>query len=116
MAKLDNLVHVAHNVVVGEGSLLIAQVGVAGSAKIGKGVILAGQAGVLGHVTVGDRARIAAQSGVLKSVEGNKDYTGMPARPRMSQLRAQAAMGKLPDLLDRVRTMEARLAALEGEQ
>jgi len=78
-------------------------------------VVLAGQAGVLGHVTIGDRARIAAQSGVLKSVEGNKDYTGMPARPRMQQLRAQAATGRLPELLERVRTLEARLAALEDE-
>ncbi|MEW6072389.1 MAG: UDP-3-O-(3-hydroxymyristoyl)glucosamine N-acyltransferase [Planctomycetota bacterium] len=115
-AKIDNLVHVAHNVDVGEGSLLIAQVGVAGSARIGRGVILAGQVGVNGHVRVGDGARVAGQSGVTKDLGGHGDYSGTPIRPRMQALRAQAAAQRLPALLERVRRLEARLAALEGER
>ena len=114
-AKLDNLVHVAHNVVVGEGSLLIAQVGIAGSSTIGRGVIIAGQAGVSGHVTIGDRARISGGSGVTKDVEPGTDCSGLPARSRMETLRAEAALRKLPGLLSRVREMEARLLELEGK-
>lgn len=114
-AKLDNQVHVAHNVVVGADSLLIAQVGIAGSARLGRGVILAGQAGVNGHVTVGDGARVAGRAGVTKDVEGGRDYAGYPVRPRAKYLRIQASLSRLPDLLEQVKQLEARLERIEED-
>ena len=107
--KIDDLVHVAHNVDVGEHTLLLAQVGIAGSSKLGKQVILAGQVGVAGHVEVGDGARISAQSGVSKNLPGGKDYYGTPAKPRREGLRQIAALGKVEELRRRVEELEARL-------
>jgi UDP-3-O-[3-hydroxymyristoyl] glucosamine N-acyltransferase len=112
-AKIDNLVHVGHNVKIGEESLLIAQVGIAGSAKLGKKVVLAGQVGIVGHLEIGDGARVSAQSGVAKSLEGKQDYFGSPVRPQMEGLRIQAALGKLPDMVRRLRELEARIRELE---
>ncbi len=112
-AKLDNLVHIAHNVVVGEGALLIAQVGVAGSTKIGARAILAGQVGVNGHIEIGDGARIAAQAGVFGDVPPGADYLGWPARPRREALRNLALSQRLPQLIERVRELEEKLAEIE---
>lgn len=114
-AKLDNLVHVAHNVVVGDAALLIAQTGIAGSSRIGKRAILAGQVGVTGHATIGDGARIAAQSGVFGDVPAGADYMGHPARPRGESLRLLALVARLPELTARVRELEKKLASLEGK-
>jgi UDP-3-O-[3-hydroxymyristoyl] glucosamine N-acyltransferase len=115
-AKLDNLVHIAHNVVVEAGALLIAQVGIAGSSRIGRGAVLAGQVGIAGHVTIGERARIGAQSGLSHDIPSGAEYFGSPARPRAEALRAWAASAKLPELVTRVRELERRLAALESGQ
>jgi UDP-3-O-[3-hydroxymyristoyl] glucosamine N-acyltransferase len=118
--KIDNLVHLAHNVVVGDGALLVAQVGVAGSATIGRGAILAGQVGINGHVRIGDGARIGAQSGILKDVSRGAEYFGSPAQPRHETWRQIAALQRLPGLLERVRELERRLkdaeAARSGEE
>jgi UDP-3-O-[3-hydroxymyristoyl] glucosamine N-acyltransferase len=100
--KIDNLVHIAHNVVVGEGALLVAQVGIAGSARIGARAIVAGQAGVNGHVEIGERARIGGQSGVFGDVPAGADYFGCPARPRMQALRQIAATGRVPERIERL--------------
>lgn len=97
--KLDNLVHVAHNVKIGRLCLLMAQVGVAGSSVVGDGVILAGQVGVSGHVEIGAGARLAAQAGVIGDVPAGETWSGYPARPHREALRAQAALFKLPSLL-----------------
>jgi len=113
--KIDNLVHVAHNVRIGEHSLLIAQVGVAGSCHIGRRVVLAGQVGIAGHVELGDGVRISAQSGVNKDLSDG-DWFGSPVRPQKEGLRIQAALPKLPDALRRIRELEARLAELEKER
>jgi UDP-3-O-[3-hydroxymyristoyl] glucosamine N-acyltransferase len=112
-AKLDNLVHIAHNVVVGEGALLIAQVGVAGSTKIGRRAILAGQVGVNGHIEIGDGARLAAQAGVFGDVPPGADYLGWPARPRGDALRTLALTQRLPQLVERLRALEQKLAEIE---
>ena len=77
--KVDNLVHIAHNVEVGEYSMLIGQSGIAGSAKIGKGVIIAAQAGINGHITIGDGAQVAGTSGVVKDVKPGAKAIGTPA-------------------------------------
>ena len=107
--KIDNLVHVAHNVVVGDGALLIAQVGIAGSTRVGPRAILAGQAGVNGHIEIGAGARVGGQAGVFNDVPPGADVIGWPARPRREALRKYALVEKLPELLERLRVLEARL-------
>jgi UDP-3-O-[3-hydroxymyristoyl] glucosamine N-acyltransferase len=97
--KIDNLVHVGHNVRIGRLCLLMAQVGIAGSARIEDGCILAGQAGIGGHTTIGRGARIGGQAGVFGDVPAGQTWSGYPARPHREALRAQAAMFKLPSLL-----------------
>lgn len=104
--KIDNLVHIAHNVRIGEDSVIVAQVGIAGSTTIGNRVTLAGQAGVPGHVNVGDGATVAAQAGVFGDVPAGEVYSGYPARPHRESLRAQAALARLPKLLERIRRLE----------
>lgn len=93
--KIDNLVHVAHNVRIGRNCLLMAGVGVSGSTRIGDGVILAGHSGVVGHVQIGDGARIGGQAGVISSVAAGESVSGFPARPHLEFLRAQVALYRL---------------------
>ncbi len=112
-AKLDNLVHVAHNVVVGRAALLVAQVGVAGSARIGARAILAGQVGVQGHAEIGAGARVGGQAGVFGDIPAGEDWAGWPARPKGATLRSAALVARLPELAERLRALEARLAAME---
>ncbi|MDQ3519661.1 MAG: UDP-3-O-(3-hydroxymyristoyl)glucosamine N-acyltransferase [Gemmatimonadota bacterium] len=100
--KIDNLVHVGHNVRIGRMCLIMAQVGIAGSARIEDGCILAGQAGIGGHVTIGKGARIGGQSGVFGDVPAGEAWSGYPARPHKDSLRAHAAMFKLPNLIRRL--------------
>ncbi len=108
--KIDNLVHIGHNVRVGEHTVIIAQVGVAGSTVIGKRVTLAGQAGIPGHLSIGDGATIAAQAGVFGDVPAGAVYSGYPARPHREALRAQAGVARLPQLVKRVEALEKRTA------
>lgn len=97
--KIDNLVHVAHNVRVGRLCLLVAQVGISGSVQVEDGVVIAGQAGISGHVTIGKGARLAAQAGVFGDVPAGETWSGYPARPHREALRAQAAMFRLPAIM-----------------
>jgi UDP-3-O-[3-hydroxymyristoyl] glucosamine N-acyltransferase len=97
--KIDNLVHIAHNVRIGEKCLLMAQVGVAGSVVIGDGAILAGQAGISGHLTIGAGARLAAQAGVFGDIPAGETWSGYPARPHRDSLRASAALFKLAGMM-----------------
>ena len=97
--KIDNLVHVAHNVRIGRLCLIMAQVGIAGSVHVEDGCILAGQVGISGHVTIGKGARLAAQAGIFGSIPAGETWSGYPARPHKEALRAQAAMFKLPSLI-----------------
>jgi UDP-3-O-[3-hydroxymyristoyl] glucosamine N-acyltransferase len=93
--KLDNLVHIGHNVKLGEHCLVMAGVGVSGSTRVGHRVVLAGQAGLVGHIEIGDDARIGAQAGVIASVPPKGAVSGYPARPHREFLRAQAALYRL---------------------
>ncbi|MBM4285746.1 MAG: UDP-3-O-(3-hydroxymyristoyl)glucosamine N-acyltransferase [Deltaproteobacteria bacterium] len=111
-AKLDNLVHLAHNVSVGEHSLLVAQVGVAGSTRLGKRVVLGGQAGVVGHIELGDGVQVAAQAGVVSSVPPGQVVAGSPAIPHKEALRVAGHLRKLPELAQRVKELERKLAEL----
>jgi UDP-3-O-[3-hydroxymyristoyl] glucosamine N-acyltransferase len=111
--KLDNLVHVGHNVRIGEHCLLVAQVGIAGSTELGKAVVLGGQVGVAGHVRLADGVRVGGQGGVTKSLEKPGDYWGTPAREHQSWLRALASLSRLPALWETIRKLERRVDALE---
>jgi len=111
--KIDNLVQVAHNVVVGKNTILIAQSGISGSTEIGNNVQIGGQVGVVGHIQIGDRAGIAAQSGVTRSIGEGSIVSGTPALPHHNQLRAAAIIPKLPQLFKRIQNLEARLKQLE---
>jgi UDP-3-O-[3-hydroxymyristoyl] glucosamine N-acyltransferase len=111
--KIDNLVHIAHNVVAGSDCLIIAQVGVAGSTKIGKGSIIAGQAGIDGHIELGEGVRVAGKSGVTGDVPSGETVSGYPAQPHIREKRCRAAARRLPELLPKIKELEERLNALE---
>ncbi len=109
--KIDNLVHIAHNVRIGRNCVIVAQVGIAGSTTVGDGVMLAGQVGIIGHLNIGDGARVAAQAGVSHDIPAGETWFGYPARPRTLVMRANASLLKLPELIRRVRGIEKRLDA-----
>lgn len=113
--KVDNLVQIAHNVTVGEHSILVAQVGIAGSTTIGHHVIIGGQAGLADHLTIGDQVMIAAKSGVNRSLASNQVVGGIPAMPREKALRVQGTIFQLPELKQLVRDLEQRVEALEAQ-
>jgi UDP-3-O-[3-hydroxymyristoyl] glucosamine N-acyltransferase len=108
-SKIDNLVQIGHNVVIGENCIVVAQVGIAGSTKLGKSVILAGQVGLAGHLKIGDRVTIAAQSGVMHNIPDGETWLGYPAGPIADTKRQWIAVQKLPDLLHRVKQLEKQL-------
>jgi UDP-3-O-[3-hydroxymyristoyl] glucosamine N-acyltransferase len=112
--KIDNLVMVAHNVRVGEDSIIVAQVGISGSTEIGRNVILLGQAGLVGHIKIGDKARVTAQAGVTKNVPAGATVSGTPARPLEQERKAVAATYRIPELLREVQELRERVKALEG--
>jgi UDP-3-O-[3-hydroxymyristoyl] glucosamine N-acyltransferase len=112
-SKVDNLVQIAHNVVIGEDSILAAQAGIAGSTELGKNVVLGGQAGLVGHITIGDGAMVGAQGGVTKSVPPNTAVSGYPAREHKKARRLWAFTNRLPDLFERVKELERKLGKLE---
>ena len=108
--KLDNLVQIAHNVEIGENTVMSAQVGVSGSAKIGKNVLVGGHAGFVGHITVADGTKVNGQSGVSKTVKTpNTSLTGSPADNFMTIRRLEAMFRNLPELEKRVKELEKKL-------
>ncbi len=111
--KTDNLVHVGHNVVIGEDTLLIAQVGISGSTTVGNRVVLAGQVGVVPHVSIGDGAVVGPQSGIPQDVRPGAVMMGTPAIPHREWLRAQALYTKLPEMKRTLTALEKRIRALE---
>lgn len=104
--KLDNLIQIAHNVEVGANTVMASQVGVAGSAKIGSNCMIGGQVGIAGHISVGDKVNIGAQSGIPSSVPSDKTVMGYPAIDSHKWLRQCAYLNRLPDLFQRVKTLE----------
>jgi len=111
--KVDNLVQIAHNCVIGDHSVLCSQVGLAGTTTLGRHVICAGQAGLAGHLTIGDGAVIGAQAGVPKDLPGGQMYLGAPAVPRLEFGKSLAHVASLPKLKDKLKELEKRLARLE---
>ena len=105
-AKIDNLVQIAHNVVIGEHCIVVAQAGIAGSTKIGNYTVIAGQVGIAGHLKIGNRVTIAAQSGVMHDIADGEKWFGSPAQPDREMKRQLLALQKLPELLRRVAQLE----------
>ena len=108
-SKIDNLSHVAHNAKLGENCIIVAQVGISGSVEIGDGAILAGQVGVRDHVKIGSNARVGAKSGIVKDIPEGQTYSGIPAIPHGSWLRAQNIFSKLPEYIKRLQKLEQKL-------
>ena len=113
--KIDNLVQIAHNVVVGEHSIIVAQSGISGSTTIGKNVTLAGQSGVIGHITIGDNAVVAAQAGVTKSIPPRACVSGYPAKPHRLAKRINACVQNLPELYKKIKALEEELEKLKSK-
>jgi len=113
--KIDNLVQIAHNVVIGENSIIVAQAGISGSTTIGKGVTLAGQAGLVGHISIGDGAIVAAQAGVTKSVPANTTVSGYPAKQHEVAKRINACVQNLPKLYSIVNELKKKIEELENK-
>ena len=111
--KTDNLVHIAHNVVVGENTVLVAQVGIAGSVTIGRNTILAGQAGVAQHLTIGNRVTVGPQSGIGKSIPDGEIVSGSPGMPHRLWLKTSSLIQKLPELKTKLGSLEQRIDVLE---
>ncbi len=112
--KTDNQVHVAHNVEVGENTLLVAQVCIAGSTVIGDNAILAGKSGVAGHLKIGNNVVIGPAAGILQSVDDNQVVSGIPGMPHKIWLRVQNIVSRLPEMKKQIRKMEKRLGKLEN--
>jgi len=116
-AKLDNLIQIAHNVDVGNDTIIAAQAGISGSTKIGNGVMIGGQAGIVGHLQIADGARINAQSGVSKSIKVKGGaVTGSPAYDYTSALRSQVISKNLPELKQRLKELEDQIKQLLAEK
>jgi UDP-3-O-[3-hydroxymyristoyl] glucosamine N-acyltransferase len=107
-AKIDNLVQIAHNVIIGRHSIIVAQAGISGSTTLGDYVTIAGQAGIVGHIHIADQATVTAQSGVSKDVPAKTVVAGRHARPLRESLRLEALNARLPEIFERLRKLEEK--------
>ncbi|HEY6010097.1 MAG TPA: UDP-3-O-(3-hydroxymyristoyl)glucosamine N-acyltransferase [Nitrospirota bacterium] len=114
--KIDNLVHIAHNVTIGEHCLLAGQAGVAGSSTLGDYVVLGGQAGVADHVIIGDRVMAGGGSAITRNVEPGQVIVGYYAMPVRDWLKVQAALPKLPEIKKTVSRLEKEIETLKGNE
>ncbi len=113
--KVDNLVQIAHNVKVGEHSLLVSQVGISGSTRLGHHVVMAGQSGAVGHITIGDGAVVTAKTGVTEDVPAGAMVSGFPSRRHKDWLRAMANLFNLEELKRRVKALEEAIRSMGGK-
>ena len=113
--KIDNLVQIAHNVVIGENSIITAQVGISGSTKLGKSVIIGGQTGIIGHINIGDNVMIAAGSGIIKDIESGQVMAGITQLPHKQWLRVEACRAKLPEMRATLDKLKKKVAALQEQ-
>lgn len=114
-AMIDNLVQIAHNVIIGENSIVVSQVGISGSTELGKNVILAGKVGVVGHIKIADNVVVGAKGGVSKDLTKPGQYWGVPAKPIKQDLKEKAAIQKLPEALKKLRRLEKEIAELKNQ-
>jgi len=113
-SKIDNLVQIAHNVAIGNNSIVAAQSGISGSTELGRNVILAGQSGLVGHIHIGDNARVGAQGGVTKSIPPDTSVSGYPAREHSIARKIYACTARLPELLKEFRELKKKVERLEN--
>jgi UDP-3-O-[3-hydroxymyristoyl] glucosamine N-acyltransferase len=113
--KIDNLVQIAHNVVIGENTVISSQSGISGSTKIGKNCILAGQVGLVGHIEIADNTILLAQAGISKSIKKAGKYFGSPAKELSTALRLEAHLRSLPEYAERIRDLENQIKTLQEE-
>ncbi|UCF72777.1 MAG: UDP-3-O-(3-hydroxymyristoyl)glucosamine N-acyltransferase [Deltaproteobacteria bacterium] len=113
--KTDNLVQIGHNVVIGENTIIVAQVGIAGSTTIGKCVVIGGQVGLTDHIAIGDRVMIGSKSGVAKSIPADEVVSGIPTMPHRLWLRTRGHIRRLPEYSDRLKELENRVKELEEQ-
>ena len=111
--KLDNLIQVAHNVEIGENTVMAAQCGIAGSTKVGSHCMMGGQVGIAGHITIGDHVNIGAQSGIPNHVDSDCNLLGTPAMPARDYARASVLIRKLPELNQTVRQLQKEIETLK---
>jgi UDP-3-O-[3-hydroxymyristoyl] glucosamine N-acyltransferase len=112
-AKIDNLVQIAHNVTIGEDTILVAQVGIAGSSKVGNHCTIGGQAGLAGHIKIGDNTMVAAQSGIISDLPAGRVVSGTPSMPHKDWLRASAGVKNLPAMRKTINSLQKRIEELE---
>lgn len=114
--KIDNLVQIGHNCVIGKHCILCGQVGISGSTRLGDYVVMAGQVGVAGHLSIGSKVTFMAKAGVTKDYPEPGAYTGFPAKPLLEGRRILTYPGRVPELLERIKELEERVAALDGRK
>jgi UDP-3-O-[3-hydroxymyristoyl] glucosamine N-acyltransferase len=107
--KIDNLVQIGHNCVIGKHCLIVALCGISGSTRVGDYVTMAGQCGTAGHVTIGDKVSLAGRTGVTTNLPGGEVYSGLPAQPFREEMKLRATVRRLPKLVERVKALEAAL-------
>lgn len=107
--KIDNLVQIGHNCVIGKHCLIVAQCGISGSTRLGDYVTMAGQAGTAGHITIGDKASIAGRAGVTTNLPGGEPYAGRPAKPFKEEMKLRATVRRLPKFVERLKALEKAL-------
>jgi UDP-3-O-[3-hydroxymyristoyl] glucosamine N-acyltransferase len=112
--KIDNLVQIAHNCIIGENCIIVSQTGISGSTKLGEHVTLGGQVGIVGHLELGDNVMIGAKSGVHNSVTAGQIFSGYPAFPHKEWLKSASVFSKLPEMRKTVNNLEKRIQELES--
>ncbi len=113
--KTDNLVQIGHNVIVGENTIIVAQVGIAGSTRIGRNVIIGPQTGVIDHLEIGDRATVVGGSGVVKSIPAGEVVSGFPTMPHRLWLKTRGLIRRLPEYSEKLKELEKRIRELEQQ-
>jgi UDP-3-O-[3-hydroxymyristoyl] glucosamine N-acyltransferase len=114
--KIDNLVQVGHNVVMGKHCLVVALCGISGSTRMGNYVTLAGQVGTVGHIFIGDKSTLTARSGATTNIPGGEVYAGRPAKPFRDEMKLRANVRRLPKLMERVKALEEALKIQQGSE
>ena len=114
-SKIDNLVQIGHNCVLGKHCLIISQTGISGSSQLGDYVTAAGQVGIAGHVTIGSKAVLSGRTGVTANLPGDAIYAGKPALPIREEMKLQALVRRLPRLVARVKALEEALQGVPGK-
>jgi len=113
--KTDNFVHVAHNVIIGEDTIILAQTAFSGSVRVGRQAVIGGQVAIADHLDIGDRVMIAGQSGVVKSVGNGEVVSGSPGLPHRRWLKSSTLFKRLPELQERLYQLERKVKGLSGD-